>query len=453
MRFVVRLGVLLAASAGILAAAATPARAASLQPVSNWGASGVPSYVSMFIYVPDKLATNPPILVVSHFCSGSASAVFGEAQGGGIVAAADKYGFVMIFPQTTNNCWDVGSTKSLTRNGGGDTQAIAEMVTYALSKYTGDANRVYAIGTSSGAMMTQALLALYPDVFKAGAEFSGVPAGCWSVNYDPTIQWSGPCAGGQVTHTAQDWGTMVRAMDPGYSGFRPRIQLWHGTADGTINFNNQTEAIKEWTNILGLNATPTSTTMVTLNNHQWTRQSWQSSCGFTVLEAWAEQNGPHGTDANLNATYVIPFLGLDMSGLTDPEISQCGGAGGSNGSGGAGGSGGSAGSGGNRGSGGAPGSSGSDGGAMGGAPGAGGATGVGGGSATGGGGGATAGNGGAAGAVATGGQGGGPAETGDNGMGGCGCVLATAQSSRRAGTETAAVLALAAWFVARRRRR
>ena len=52
---------------GLLSAA--PARAASLQPVSNWGASGVPTYISMYIYVPDagKLATNPPILVVSHF--------------------------------------------------------------------------------------------------------------------------------------------------------------------------------------------------------------------------------------------------------------------------------------------------------------------------------------------------------------------------------------------------
>src|SRR5689334_20225849 len=77
-------------------------RAASLTgPVNGW-ASGVPSYISMYIYVPDKLATSPPILVVSHFCGGSASAVFGQAQGGGIVAAADKYGFIMIFPQTTN---------------------------------------------------------------------------------------------------------------------------------------------------------------------------------------------------------------------------------------------------------------------------------------------------------------------------------------------------------------
>jgi poly(hydroxyalkanoate) depolymerase family esterase len=317
----------------------SPARAASLSgPITGW-ASGVPSYISMYEYVPANLAANPPILVVSHYCGGNASGVFGEAQGGGIVAAADKYGFIMIFPQTSNNCWDVGSTKSLTHDGGGDTQAIAQMVSYALTKHNANPNRVYAAGTSSGAMMTEALLAVYPDVFKAGAEFSGVPAGCWSVNYSASNQWSGPCAGGQVSHTGQEWGTMVHGMDMSYSGHRPRVQLWHGMSDSTINFNNQTEAIKEWINVLGLSTNPTANVMVSFNNHQWTHQSWQDACGYTVLDAWSEQNGPHGTDANLNATYVIPFLGLDKAGATDPEVAQCSGNGGAggNGSGGSGG--------------------------------------------------------------------------------------------------------------------
>lgn len=328
---------------------ACPARAASLTgPVTGW-AKGVPGYISMYEYVPAKPASNPPILVVSHYCGGNAAGVFGEAQGGGIVAASEKYGFIMIFPQTSNNCWDVGSMKSLTHDGGGDTQAIAEMVTYAIAEHGADADRVYLVGTSSGAMMTQALLAIYPDVFKAGAEFSGVPAGCWAASYSASNQWSGPCAGGQVTHTAQEWGDMVRAMYKGYSGYRPRVQLWHGMADSTIRFPNQTEAIKEWTNVLGLDANPTSNATVNFMGHQWTHESWQDSCGFTVLDAWSEQNGPHGTDANLNATNVVPFLGLDKAGLVDPQVAQCGrggaGANGTGGAGGAGGTGGSAGSG------------------------------------------------------------------------------------------------------------
>ena len=315
---------LFAMTCGLLAAA--PAQAASLQSVatSAWSKGDVPTYISMYIYVPDKVATNPPILVVAHYCGGSASGVFGEAQSGGIVSASDSDGFIMIYPQTTNpatsaDCWDVGLTKSLTHNGGGDTQAIAEMVSYTVTQYSANANRVYATGTSSGAMMTEALLAVYPDVFKAGAEFSGVPAGCWSDGWSAASNWGGTCASGGDVQTAQAWGNLVRAMYPGYTGYRPRIQLWHGSADTTISPTNQTEAIKEWTNVLGLSTDPTTTTTVSFNNHSWTRQSWQDSCGYTVLDAWLEANGPHGTDANLNSTYVIPFLALDKSGATDPK--------------------------------------------------------------------------------------------------------------------------------------
>jgi poly(hydroxyalkanoate) depolymerase family esterase len=418
---------LLAAALGLLVA--MPAWAASLQQVSSWGASGVPTYIAMYIYVPDKVATNPPILVVAHYCGGDAAGVFGEAQSGGIVAAADKYGFIMVYPQnhlpgTTRNCWDVGSTASLTHDGGGDTQAIAQMVKYTITTYKANADRVYATGTSSGAMMTEALLAVYPDVFKAGSEFSGVPAGCWADGYSSSNQWSGNCAGGKTTFTAQQWGDKVRAMYPGYSGHRPRVQLWHGAADSTISPNNQTEAIKEWTNVLGLDTNPTSTTTVSLNSHSWTRQSWQNACGFTVLDAWLEANGPHGTDANFNATYTIPFLGLDQTGATDPEITQCG-SGGTGGSTGAGGTGGSSSTGGS--SGGRDGSldgardTGSDGvgdgrvATTGGSVGSGGATGAGGSVGTGGGSGSGGAQGGG-GSQATGGSGSG----GNSGVGGGG---------------------------------
>jgi poly(hydroxyalkanoate) depolymerase family esterase len=292
-----------------------PARAASLQQVSSGWASGVPSYVSMYIYVPDTLASSPPIVVASHYCGGNANAMFNNASS--IVTVANQRGFIMIFPQTSNNCWDVGSTQSLTHDGGGDTQAIAEMVKYAITKYSGDAGRVYAMGVSSGAMMTEALLGVYPDIFKAGAEFSGVPDGCWAVSYSASNQWSSPCASGQVTKTAQQWGDLVRAQYPGYTGLRPRVQLWHGTADTTINYNNMGEAIKEWTNVLGLSATPTTTDTPQTG---FTRKVWDNSCGFAVLEAWTQQNGGHTTPIDANA--VIGFFGLDRSG-PDMGASEC----------------------------------------------------------------------------------------------------------------------------------
>ena len=336
--------------------AASPASAASLSgPISGWQKGTEPAWVSMYEYVPTSLAANAPILVLVHYCGGNAAGVLGEAQGGGIVADADKYGFLIVLPQTSQNCWDVATTPSLTHNGGGDTGAIVDQVKYAITKHGSNANRVYVTGTSSGAMMAEGLAAVYPDVFKGSSEFSGVPAGCWSVS-DPAGQWSGPCAGGSVTHTAVEWGNMVRAMYPGYTGFRPRIQLWHGQADSIISFTNQTEAIKEWTNVLGLATNPTSSTSVTISSHQYTRQQWLDSCGITVLDAWTETNGPHGTDANLNATYTIPFFNLDKTLTTDPQAAGCSsssGAGGSIGTGGSTGTGGSSATGGSTGTGGA----------------------------------------------------------------------------------------------------
>ena len=44
-----------------LVATATLGMGASLQQVSNWGAN--PTKIQMFIYVPDKLAAKPPVVV------------------------------------------------------------------------------------------------------------------------------------------------------------------------------------------------------------------------------------------------------------------------------------------------------------------------------------------------------------------------------------------------------
>ena len=161
-----------------------PAQAATSQKVeqSVWGVSGLPSYVNMYVYVPDKVAAKPPILVASHHCQGTAASTYSETKSS-FVSLADKNGFIIIFPEATgHNCWDVGSAKSLKHDGGGDTHAIAQMVRYTLTKYNADASRVYAFGGSSGAMMTQALMGVYPDLFAGGVAVSGVPCGCWAVD-------------------------------------------------------------------------------------------------------------------------------------------------------------------------------------------------------------------------------------------------------------------------------
>jgi acetylxylan esterase len=313
--------------------AASPAHAASVTKVNSWGASGVPSYLTMYIYVPDKVATNPPILVGCHSCGTPVDGYKNSIKK--ILAAADANGFIVILPEATGrNCWDVGTTKSLTHDGGGDTQGVAQMVKYALSEYQGDASRVYIMGGSSGAMMTQAMLAVYPEVFKAGSARAGVPAGCWADGFDGGQQWSNNCAGGRTSKTAMEWGDLVRGMNPGYTGPRRRIQLFHGTSDQTINYNNMKEAIKEWTNVLGLPEMPSSTDTSKTSIGDYDRQFWKNACGSTVLEAWSAKGGGHSM--NYEEESILAFFGLDKAAGTDPECSGSappGGAGGGSGGG------------------------------------------------------------------------------------------------------------------------
>ena len=74
---------------------------------------------------------------------------FGQAQGGGIVRAADQYGFIMVVP-SSGRCWDVVSNRTRTRDGGGDSNAIRQMVTYALDTHQRTPIVSMTTGDSSG---------------------------------------------------------------------------------------------------------------------------------------------------------------------------------------------------------------------------------------------------------------------------------------------------------------
>src|ERR687887_359990 len=184
-----------------------------------------------------------------------------RARGAGtqFASLADQYGFIVIYPSATRSgsCFDVSSPGALTHNGNSDPVGIISMVRWVEQNMSGDSSRVYVTGASSGGMMTNVLLGDYPDVFKAGAAFMGVPFGCFATT-DGSM-WNSQCANGQISHTPQQWGDMVRGAFPGYTGARPRMQLFHGTADTTLQFPNFGEEIKQWTNVLGVSQTPSFT--------------------------------------------------------------------------------------------------------------------------------------------------------------------------------------------------
>ena len=130
----------------------------------------------------------------------------------------------------SGTCWDVSSNATLTHNGGSDSLGIASAARYAIANWGVDANRVFAVGTSSGAMMTSVLAGAYPDIFKAGIVDSGVADGCFSLPGQPDDSWNSQCSEGQLILTGEEWADRVYAAYPGYTGARPKMQVWHGTA-------------------------------------------------------------------------------------------------------------------------------------------------------------------------------------------------------------------------------
>ncbi len=190
--------------------------------------------------------------------------------------------------------------------------SIVNMVRFVERQLHADPNRVFATGLSSGAMMTNVLLGAYPDVFRAGSAYAGVPFSCFATT--DGSQWNSACATGTIIKTAQEWGDAVRAAFPGFHGTRPRMQLWHGTADEILFYPNFGEEIKQWTNVHGLSQTPTFT------DHPqptWTRTRYGHGSGQLDVEAISEEGVPHNIP--LQEMAALHFFGLDRRGDPDDD--------------------------------------------------------------------------------------------------------------------------------------
>jgi hypothetical protein len=157
-------------------------------------------------------------------------------------------------------------------------------------------------------MMTNVLLGDYPDVFKAGAAFMGVPFGCFATT-DGSM-WNSQCSSGQRIMTAQQWGDMARNAFPGFSGARPRMQLFHGTTDTTLAYPNFGEEIKQWTNVLGVSQTPVFTDTP---QSGWTRTRYGNSGIMPPVEAISVANVGHSLPLSGQAAMAIAFFGLNTN--------------------------------------------------------------------------------------------------------------------------------------------
>ncbi|MEV4348254.1 PHB depolymerase family esterase [Actinoplanes sp. NPDC049596] len=267
---------------------ATPARAAAgLTQVADFGSN--PGALRMFSYVPSGLPAGRPLVVALHGCTQNAA---GYYTGSGWGKYADLYQAALVVPEQTSannalSCFNWFTAGDIAR-GQGEAASIRQMVAYAVTAYGSDPARVYVTGLSAGGAMTAVMLAAYPEVFAAGAVIGGLPYNCGTA-----------CQYQAVSKTPAQWGDLVRAAYPGYSGPRPRVAIWHGTSDTTVVPANATELRDQWTNVHGLSQSPTASTTLP---------------GGTVQESY-------GTAVQLNR---VPGLGHGTPVNPGSAEDQCG---------------------------------------------------------------------------------------------------------------------------------
>ena len=80
-----------------------------------------------------------------------------------------------------------------------------------------------------------------------------------------------------------------------HKGPWPKVSVWHGSADRTVNPGNANEIVKQWLDVHGLPPAPMSTGDV--DGHP--RDVWWNADGETVVESYTITDMAHGTPLGL----------------------------------------------------------------------------------------------------------------------------------------------------------
>ena len=288
-----------------------------------------PGDLRMFSYVPADIRPSPALVVVLHGCGQTAA---GYDVGAGWSTLAKHYGFALLMPeqQASNNahgCFNWFNPDD-TGRGQGEACSIRQMIARMVSQHRIDKNSIFITGLSAGGAMTSVMLATYPEVFAAGAVIAGLPYGI-ATNVREAM--SGMLR--SPSRSSGELGSLVRNASK-HRGPWPKVSIWHGSADRTVNPANADEIVKQWLDVHQLPSDPMSEGMVDGYPHQ----VWWNADGETVVESYSITDMAHGTplgkaenderygkegpfliEAGISSSHHIAnFFGL-TSGIHQPE--------------------------------------------------------------------------------------------------------------------------------------
>ncbi|HEY6174730.1 MAG TPA: PHB depolymerase family esterase [Kofleriaceae bacterium] len=275
------------------------AQAVTLTEVTGFGSN--PGALKMFTFVPSGLPSGAPLVVVLHGCTESASSYSTQTEWGNL---GQRFGFAVVFAEqeSANNslsCFNWFQPSDTSR-GQGEALSIKQMVDNMKSTRGSDPSRVFVTGISAGGIMTEVMMATYPDVFAGGAVMSGAPYACATSLTDANT-----CQMGNVNHTPQQWGDLVRNAFPGYGGPYPRLVAFHGSMDSTVAPADLQQSVDQWSNVLGIDETADVSETFRTSTHK----VFRGAGGRSMIETYLINGMGH-------ALTVDPGSNPDQGGAT-----------------------------------------------------------------------------------------------------------------------------------------
>ncbi len=171
------------------------------------------------LYVPDSYddAEPWPLVVVFHGYTMNASQQLSES---GIEAAAEKEGFLAVFPQGRGEyqrwLFELDEVDIDVSTANPDIAFVGDLIEHLRESLNVDTDRIYAAGFSNGGWMASAVACLMPETFAAVAPVAGIMDfgdACDSSSPVPLVTFHGtadqfePFMGGVENAPLQGWAT------------------------------------------------------------------------------------------------------------------------------------------------------------------------------------------------------------------------------------------------------
>jgi poly(hydroxyalkanoate) depolymerase family esterase len=266
-----------------------------------------PGALAGFVHIPQNLKPGAPLVVVLHGCTQSAA---GYDAASGWSQLADEQGFAVLYPQqqrgnNANLCFNWFETADI-RRGSGEALSIRQMISAVEDRHGIDPDQVFITGLSAGGAMAATMLAVYPEVFAGGGIIAGLPhdVGHGMVQAFDRMR-------GHGLPSADQLASRVRTGS-NHSGPWPRISIWHGAEDKTVDPSNAAAIAAQWRGVHGLENAPA--TVEQIDGAQ--RSSWRTTDGRVQIEQYIIPGMGHGTP--------IKASGVDACGVSAPYMLDVG---------------------------------------------------------------------------------------------------------------------------------